>query len=147
MKIPNMNLIAFDPGETTGIVEIINGVVVRSYSLKMVEIYTILASRNAVYRRWARYDAWVVEQFLLYPQKAKQQGYSEIPSARLIGALIVGSMGAGAVMTLQLACNTKQFVTESKLSLIKLKAKINNRHEKDALRHAVYYMLTKGRVH
>lgn len=93
----------------------------------------------------------VIEDYVLYQDKALQQSYSELETARLIGALIMHCMAHKIPYSLQQASlvkkrwanhilvhkkyldchNKRHYIPNSKIFV--------NRHCIDALRHAVHY--------
>ncbi len=140
MKIPiaKMSLVAFDPGESTGIVLIEKGKLLESETLSVEELENALLNK-----KWTSYDKWVAEDFILYPWAAEQIGFNKMIPARIIGMLQLATKQSGISLTLLNAGVVKHFSTDSKLNHLGWLGKLRNKHEKDAARHALYFLIKK----
>src|SRR4051812_27196993 len=81
--LPKISLVAIDPGETTGVVELIEGNLHRSYSGNYEWLLDALNKRYIGIGQ----SIWVVENFLIYPWKAEQLAFNLVVPAKLIGAI------------------------------------------------------------
>jgi len=139
MRIPidrKQKVVAFDPGEHTGVIVINKGEVVESATVTPEELEYGLRQG-----RWNDADAWVIEDFVLYPWVAQQMGFDRIIPARLIGMLGYAANVANVPTVLFSAGTVKPFSTDSKLSQLGWIENLNTPHEKDAARHALYYLI------
>lgn len=141
LKLLKTDLIAFDPGETTGVVEIKQGKLIKAYTIKHEELLKGVAFGDALIKQWQQYKLWVIEDFRIYPW-AVVAGFDPALAARLIGALQVAALQSNAQIVFQLAGTVKQFVNNDKLKLLGWWPLLRNDHARDAARHAAYYLIT-----
>ena len=68
LVLPKTTLLALDPGETTGVVEVFNGELIRAYTVSYDKIFDSVADEGEPTGRWAHeYPLWVIEDFRVYP--------------------------------------------------------------------------------
>lgn len=131
-------LLAVDPGETTGWALFVDGRFVKWGQLDTASNLQrasklILATRP---------DRVVIERFALYGWKRKQQTGSTFPTVEAIGVLKATAQGKSIPVTLQSAAQAKRLITDKRLKDLRLWLP-GQRHARDAMRHALYYALTK----
>jgi hypothetical protein len=135
-----MNVIAFDPGETTGFVvaEIDPDL---SQEIKVLQSGILSMWRGAqelLFRHGA--EMFIVEEFRIYPSKARTFSNSTIVPARVIGAL-----------QFLAECNEVLFVEQSSAVGKAMRIEqavydaLGNRHAADAYRHIMAYVLSHNK--
>lgn len=77
------------------------------------------------------------EEYRLYPWKAQSQSFSNLPTARLIGALELLCEQRQLPLIGQTAQQAKGVIDDAKLKELHL-YQTSKRHANDAIRHAVY---------
>ena len=133
--------IGIDPGETTGLVVVTKQAKIFEHtSLKGWKGIDLIIGSKA---HTSFLEAVVIEAFRLYPGKAKAQSYSNIPTAEIIGVCKYLCELHGVPVYMQGADKKKHFSDER---LKRLGYKVNNIHERDALRHVLYHLQFKERV-
>ena len=139
-KIPAINLVAIDPGETTGVVEIKKGNLHDCYCISMDQIMRESIPGTGIVGRWCKYDRWVIEEFRVYPSLPPMD---PVLTARLIGVLEAVALWARIGITFQSASFVRQFSTDDWLRELGWWPGLagQNRHIKDAARHAACYLL------
>lgn len=137
-----MNILSIDPGETSGfcIAKKVNEL---EYNKKDREIFERIGEKERYYGFETIFykfniDILVYEEFKLYPWKAKQKSWSTFPTVEVIGVLKylaekhdIKIIGQGA--------DAKDFFDNKKLKWIGLYDGFSA-HERDAIRHALYYI-------
>jgi hypothetical protein len=135
---PN-KLLALDPGDTTGVSIWIKG------SLRTA---TTMRRDLLLFKRVIEHfapDIIAMESYRIYAHKTNQHTHSDVPTLRLIGAIeLIAEMQRPAIpIVFQSASQAKGFVTDQKLEAWGLYDGIN-KHARDSIRHAVYYMIMGG---
>jgi hypothetical protein len=138
--LPELTFVCFDPGETTGVVEIVTGELAVTWSLTIPQLYEKLAQGC-----WLGYRIWVMENFLLYAWKAKSMEFNDMPAPRVIGALELIAYIEQHVVIKQTAQAGKAFASDERLKAYGWWQRCHSKHEKDAARHALYYMFDPKR--
>jgi hypothetical protein len=137
-----VRILGIDPGGTTGLSVLEDGVYQRSWGLSLPEIYEAcgdtLSDLGAVMRH---VDAVVIEDFVLYAWKHQEMGFDRLPAVRSIGALLVLTTLLEIEPVWQLAGVVKPVLPNSVLNKHIVIPKGLSAHEKDATRHALYYHL------
>jgi hypothetical protein len=82
----------------------------------------------------------VMEEYRIYPWRLKQHSLSNVPTLRLIGALQYILQTKGIPYHMQTAQQAKGFATDQRLKQWGMYPQ-KLRHARDAVRHAVYYLL------
>ena len=132
-------VLAIDPGETTGIAEFENLNRVKAYqvSTKDIEqgarqVTPILLNTN--------WDRVIVEEYRVFSWRAKQHSWSHLHTAQLIGSI----KGTCALEDLRVVMQTPQsakgFCDNVKLKDWGFYIK-GEPHARDAIRHGCYYLL------
>lgn len=94
-------------------------------------------------------DVIVCENFHLFPHKAKQQSFSTMETSQLIGAIKMQAYDNNHTVIFQSpSCKArvtddilvKEKVFEKRGSLIYVNGKRTNLHERDAIRHGIYFL-------
>ena len=84
----------------------------------------------------------VMENYRVYSNKLQRHSFSEVPTLRLIGGIMLKAHEHNIPIIFQMAQTAKQFITDDKLAAWGL-LKSTTRHSRDALRHVLYYCITK----
>lgn len=140
------SVIAFDPGGTTGVAGVRQGNIVLSVSVSYDELLNQLSSSHknsqeyADAAEYASFPIMVVEDFRLYPWKAKSMGFDRLPAVRVIGALELFARANGQRFVLQPAEKAKRFFPDDTLKMLGWSDWLTNVHKRDAGRHAAYYL-------
>lgn len=136
-------IIAFDPGETTGVAV---GQHTGGRDFDLIESWEIPWERRTTVHdalEEFRPNFIVVESFRLYAHKARQQIGSHFPSVRVIGMIELSAhlWGLGELF----------FQTPSLISQVKIPRELEventfsgSEHRKDAYKHLRYFVLSKG---
>lgn len=82
----------------------------------------------------------VLEDYRIYASKSKEHTFSRVDTIRIIGAIEFVCKHDGIPLVKQMAGMAKGFVTDEKLKEWGLYKGIN-RHARDSVRHAIYFML------
>jgi hypothetical protein len=133
---PPATLLALDPGGTTGWSHFNNG--------ELAAFGQIAHPNNdeAIYDLilHVKPDQLVMEEYVLYPWKMKQQEWSDFPEPRLIGAIQFMCKRRKIPCMMQGANLAKGFCTDDKLKswgYFPASAK----HARDSIRHGCYFLL------
>lgn len=137
------NILAFDPGETTGIcqfsatpdsVSLINQVQQKTWPLNNAvrHFETIV--------KYVKPKIVVFERYGVYHWKTDQHAGSEVPTLQVIGCLKTICIQNQINFFSQTAQIAKQFCTDEKLKAWGFDPE-GKRHARDATRHACYYLL------
>lgn len=135
-ELPKINLMAFDPGKATGMVR---------YDCGDVETYTYTEDGFLEYLSHPTLlfaDIYVVEEFRLYPHMATTLSNHRMEVSELIGIIRANAHIRGIHVVFQGAGQAKQLCTDELLKQYGWYNVAKNRHERDALRHALYYLIT-----
>jgi len=127
--------LAVDPGETTGWATFNEDGTAINYGSAhgRIEVYQLLAATQP--------KVLIVEDFELFPWKAKEQSWSDFETVRVIGAIEFWAYAKSATVILQLP-NIKAIGYKwAGLSLAKAK---RDSHERDAYVHGIYYLQKNG---
>lgn len=135
-KDPSFNCVGFDPGGATGVVIYRQGKLIASNSTGVEGMLNKCSDDSF----WLLPRIWVVEEFRIYPWKAKDLSFDECISAHVIGMLKVAAKRCGAEMVMQSAQNAKGFSTDDRLKLYDWYEFLSTKHERDAARHVMHYL-------
>lgn len=137
------DVLAFDPGETTGIchahvypdrTEIITQNQIKSWPLEeAVKTFSWELKRACP-------KLVVFERYGVYSWKTQQHTNSDVPTLQVIGCLKTLCIQHSIPYIQQTAQIAKQFVTDDKLQKWGFDPK-GKRHARDATRHACYFLL------
>lgn len=140
LSLQPTHLIAFDPGDTTGVAIVQGGKPISTYTISMQCMINTIATKTSVFYTWKKTSIWIAEDFLLYPAKAAGQAFSKIPSAQVLGMLSVAAAMANKQLILQRASDVKQFATDDRIRSWGWNVQHMSTHERDAIRHALFYL-------
>lgn len=133
-----INVLALDPGETTGMAAFRG-----SHRLVATQLqgHTVPAIFRQIRTALNFYhpDAVVMEDYRVYSWKTRDHANSDMFTSRLIGAVECLCEDLQVPLKKQMAGIAKGFCTDDKLRMWDLYA--GGRHSRDATRHAVYYLL------
>jgi hypothetical protein len=152
LKGATPRILAFDPGETTGACNFYGAELKEA-----VQLPTGLMPTAAVaVRNWINQyteetgfkpDAIVIENYRVYSWKTDDHAWAEMHTSRLIGAIELICHDLGIPLHKQSAQNAKGFCTDDKLKAWGFWMR-GERHARDAIRHAVFYLLfTHAKIH
>jgi len=130
-------ILSLDPGETTGFVIVEKRPLNDPEDMPKVIMSGILSRwrgvRNLI--KETEPEELIVEQFRLYPNKAREQSYSIMIAARVIGAIECIAEDYGLSMIEQAALVGRRVeLTQA------VRDQIRNRHALDAMAHAVAFL-------
>lgn len=137
------NILAFDPGETTGTCQ---------FTATQTEVTLINQTQgktwpleNAVRHfettlKYVRPKIVVFERYGIYSWKTDQHVNSEVPTVQVIGCLKTICIQQEIPFISQTAQIAKQFCTDDKIDAWGFDPK-GKRHARDATRHACYFLL------
>lgn len=139
-------LLALDPGETTGWAFFQGEDLIESGQVKGMTVPECYVQLSKIIDKMYPHFI-VIEDYKVYGWKTKDHAWSELFTPRLIGALECYISGVGCFMfRKQMAQQAKGFCTDDKLKAWGLWPE--GRHARDAVRHAVYYLLFEvAKVH
>lgn len=129
---------AFDPGDSTGIVQVEDGKIVKRETMGYEEFF-----RAAAAFEWSYTQEFVVEQFRLYPWKANKLGFDGLIPVRIIGALELLARWQNKHIEFIDAVTAKQFCSDARLKEVGWWSELQTKHERDAARHALYYLICR----
>lgn len=146
LKDLNLRVIGIDPGETTGICCFRGGSLIDAQQLDTsdpvigpTEVEQYIRDIISLTDKLPLHI--VMEDYKVYSWKADDHSWASLHTPRLIGAI---EYICGAVLkvpiTKQMAQVAKGFCTDEKLKAWNLWVP-GKRHARDAIRHAIYYML------
>lgn len=130
MNLKSSHLLAFDPGETTGVAEFAEGELINYFTISESDLLQLF-DLNGLPWHWSA-DHWVVESFIARP------GKTNLTSMRIIGLLV----GMAQLLTVPIHYQTpakgKGFFTDERLREFGLY--VTNRHCRDAVRHGAHFL-------
>jgi len=141
MKLKHLSrkrILAFDPGESTGVVEVDCGELKSSCTVGIDELKQRLAMS---YWLPTAYDIWVAEDFYLTGTSSLKTQKSLLSPHRVLSWLefVIAMHDPEMRLVKQSAANAKR------LDLVKkFDWKLGTKHEKDAANHALYYIYQEG---
>jgi hypothetical protein len=146
-----MPVIAFDPGETTGYCLFEEGRLVASAALCAEDMLMLACGGGRFFnkilqnRENGKPITCVVERFTLYPGMALKMINNSFVAAQTIGIIRTLAYRTGMSIVYQAASHAKGLVTDDVLKTYSWHTRLGSRHEKDAARHAVYYLNSQFR--
>lgn len=139
-KAKNEKVISVDPGGTTGwcLARFPGFVTVAGETGSVTDIIGILDSHKP--------DTVVVEAFRIYPWRAKNLSWSNVPAVEVLGAVKVWCNSNNAAYIEQSAASRK-LISKLWLQTSGLwKATRGKPHARDAARHLLYYCITNALI-
>lgn len=150
-KGKNLPILAFDPGETTGVVALnFDEVGQKIVPIHISQVRTPALDADT-YRILDKLisdvspTVLVIEEYRVFNWKRDQHIWSELHTPKLIGMIIAVAMRYGIPYTYQTPQVAKGFCTDQRLKDWNLYVPAN-RHAMDAMRHAIYYLLFGGKA-
>lgn len=131
-------ILALDPGETTGWATFEGQAMVNSGQIKGPTLFDCYRQIRALIDLTDPHDL-VMENYKIYAWKAKDHSWSELFTPKLIGAIECLMAERDCVVKMQMAQQAKGFCTDDRLKLFGFWP--DGKHARDAVRHAVYYLL------
>jgi predicted RNase H-like nuclease (RuvC/YqgF family) len=125
-----LNILSIDPGETSGLALFLRGELHSSFHLKINDLEEI----KQLLTGGSGFDYIIIESFRIYAHKAKSLTNDPMITPKIIGKLEEWFKGYKIVY--QSASQAKGFFTNDRLKEMGLY--VSNRHERDAIRHALY---------
>ncbi len=136
-----MIVLSLDPGETTGyaVLDFDYFPVARDHSLGVIES-GVISKWRGISKMMAVFTPEVVvaEQYRLYPGLAKQQSFSTMVVARVLGVIEFLCEEANIPLIEQASSVGKSFKLPTEMH-----AEYRNAHIRDCLRHALAYQKTQ----
>ena len=132
-------VMAFDPGETTGVAVMTN--LEMTYSCQLItptqftgihEIKKIIETHKP--------NMIICENYRIYGWATKQHQWAELHTPKLIGCIVCLAVLKGVPIQFQMAVEGKGWVTDQKLKAWGFYER-GEKHARDAMRHACYYLL------
>lgn len=141
LKDSTTQLVAIDPGETTGICRFEGPNLVDARQL-VTDEPGIGAARVRDYINESHPEYVIMESYRVYAWKTEDHTWNSMHTSQLIGAIkyLCSEMRPSIPVVMQSAQIAKGFVTDDKLKAWGLWIK-GQKHARDAIRHAVYYLL------
>lgn len=136
----DLRVLALDPGETTGWCYFLGASFMASGQLGPFQ--TVEGAAFKITELIDKYEphAIIGEGYRVYAHKARSHTHDSLFTPRLIGAITLLSAQKKIKRFEQSAAQAKAFVTDSKLKEWNFWIP-GQRHARDAIRHAVYYLL------
>jgi len=136
-------LLALDPGETTGYAVMLLEPLLDSEQMPILVEHGVISRWRGINKILNVYnpDAVVVEKFLLYPWKAKEQAFSDMAPVQVIGVVEYLAEERSIPVVQQPA----QVAKAVKISQ-ELRSAIRNSHAIDAVCHGIAYLRTVKRA-
>ena len=135
-----MKILAFDPGETTGIAlaTILPHNRCVSVRIDYIGVYSKIEQfhKLVISKIFEDINQVVIEDYIVYPNKAQAHAGSRVYTAREIGQIVYVAYTYGITEPIfQTASMAKQRWPDSRLKKYIEAFKSYNRHERDAIRH------------
>lgn len=134
VKLPNIKILAIDPGETSGVIQYYCEKILIDKQMKQDELFNFLSDYG-----FSSY-IWVVESFRLYKHKAITQINNDMITPQIIGVIKDKAKEIGCSIIFQSASQVKGLCTDDLLK--EYSFWVGGKHCRDAARHALYYLLT-----
>lgn len=135
--LPQYRILAFDPGGSTGIVDVENGQIRESETLSLDTLKDRLTSG------WWEpelYHAWVAEDFFLTKGSSLYKQNSLLSPVRVLSWLEYRLYHHDIPLVKQTPSDVKYFVTRERLEAHRWWEHLRTNHERDAARHALFYL-------
>jgi hypothetical protein len=142
----DQRIIGLDPGQTTGACLFQGSILLDARQIES-GLMPQAAENVGAYIYHNKPDIVVMENYKVYEWKTKDHAWASLHTPRLIGALEYFCYAFHFPLVKQMAQMPKGFCTDDKLQKWGY-WKPGQRHARDAIRHAVYYMLFEvAKVH
>lgn len=132
------NILAFDPGDTTGVCEFNErGQVLRLFQLSFDDLLKFLNDYPGPVMQV------VCEDFILFRKKARQQSGSKMKASQAIGMIKAFALRKEAPLAMQ-GSDIKPMAM--KFSQIKMPSNHSESHQYDAFLHGYYWLVKNGMI-
>lgn len=138
-EVRERRILCLDPGETMGWCVFENGFLCNCGQLSIVKAHNRWDMLSTFFKNAAPTHC-VIENYVVYAHKLSSHAWSELYTAKLIGALNLICEKEGIAQTMQMAAEAKFFGTDTKLKTWGL-FQAHFKHANDSIRHGLYYML------
>jgi hypothetical protein len=140
----DLRVVAFDPGETTGVCVFHGSQFVTADQLKTKTlIQGINEIRDFIDANWC--DEVVCEDYRVYAYKSDEHKWADLHTPKLIGGIqTICHLRYKDIIpcTFRMASEAKQFVDDEKLQAWGLWGETKGmRHARDAIRHAIFHLV------
>ncbi len=132
-------VLGLDPGETTGSAIMEGASVIHSEQLRTKNMEEAISVLHRMIREWNIFEI-ACEDYRVYAWESDKHKWAALHTPKLVGAIQTVAWFNKAEVTLRMAIQAKQFVTDEKLVAWGL-WKRGERHSRDAIRHAVYHQI------
>lgn len=144
----DVTLLAFDPGDTTGVCAVREGRCCYSAALSLDEIMGLVSNCSSrafensdLGPFWFQdVDVMVIERWSLYPNMVETMMHSEFIPVQIIGMLRALAYALDIPVIYQTANAAQTLIPNERLDLYGWK--LRGDHQRDAARHAIYYLAT-----
>lgn len=139
-------VIAFDPGETTGIVVVQGERLLWSAAIPFDDAggESLLEHAAGPEPPFAfvseEIEVVVYERWALYPAQARALTHSDIKPAQAVGMIRVIARRLGLDPVSQTPAAAKAHVTDERLKALAFYKSLKTPHQRDAMRHAIYFL-------
>lgn len=145
-EIPEYTILAFDPGETTGVAVFHAHELIYSGQIDHREHGNLgkagLELRTVI--KHYKPTVVVIEDYRVYHWKAKDHTHSDLFTSRLIGTVEMTCAQLSIPLVKQMASIAKRFMTDKKLKDWDFWIR-GQRHARDAIRHGASYILFQAK--
>lgn len=139
-QLPNLVILGLDPGNTTGWALFEGAELVECGQLHLPKTASIV---DLLYSFSETPKQFVVEEYRIYPNRAKQHIGNDLFTPRIIGAVEAFAYMNNIPVDFQPASLGKSHFTDSRLKALGLYQK-GQRHANDAIRHVAHWLIFKA---
>lgn len=143
--VPQVRVLALDPGQTTGVAVIENGQLIDWLQLNTKDIPTGIAALSELYSK-VQPQYIISEAYKIYGWKKDSHAWSDLHTPQLIGVIKTLAQQRNIPHEERLAQEAKVFCTDTKLEEWGM-YKPGMKHARDAIRHGCFsYLFSKHRL-
>lgn len=135
-QLPSLSVLGLDPGNTTGWSFWEDGQLIQCGEVKLHHTANIV---DLLYS-FTQIDQFVVEEYRIYPNRAKQHIGHDLFTPRIIGAIEAYAYMKNIPLKFQPASLGKSHFTDQRLKALGLFQK-GYRHANDAIRHVAHWYI------
>lgn len=136
-------ILAFDPGETTGMFQLMRSPTPSFTSVSIqLKTPTLDEGYKAVEHQISQFnpDVVVCEDYRVYGHKVQQHSWAALHTPKFVGIITAVCLSRNIPIIMQMAGQAKGFCTDDKLRFWNM-YNTNHRHANDAARHALFYLI------
>lgn len=137
-ELPDLSVLAFDPGRNSGVAHYANGEIT-AYNWKEEQFFEYLNHPTLL-----NTEVYVVEEFRLYPSMAMTLSNNRMETSELIGVIRANAFLRDIPVVFQSAANAKKLCTDALLKQYGWYGYGKNDHQRDAIRHLLYYLIRQA---